>query len=308
LAVTNFSQDAYVEKFSAVMGTEVAFRSYQIAQQVHATTLNTAVAYLAYRRNPVIRTIAAEPAPPSDILAYPTLEGLFGEMDYCECSHCRSVLSPAAYMVDLLNFIDKAGEGGDKNPLDVLLERRPDIEHLQLTCENTHTVLPYIDLVNEILEFFTVHANQNGVDITDPLFNPLEGFSGYNMDENSDTAELIASPEYVQRTAYDILKEEVHPAPFNQPLAALRLLFEELEVPLGHAIETLRKDNAPATWLPVHLERIGLSQQEYKILTDNEKTVSEYYGKKAGLNLNDVFNSDDKYAKHFTASLGISYK
>lgn len=308
MAVTSFTQDAYVEKFSHVMGTEVALRSYQVAQQVHATTLNTAVAYLAYKRNPGIRTIASEPAPPSDILAYPTLEGLFGEMDYCECSHCRSVLSPAAYMVDLLNFIDKTGDGGKKNPLDALLERRPDIEHLQLTCENTHTVLPYIDLVNEILEFFTVHANKPGVDIADGGFNPLEGFNGYNMDEYSDTSELIASPSYVKREAYNILKGEVHPAPFNQPLEALRLLFEELEVPLGDAIETLRKDNDPATWQPVHLERIGLSQEEYRILTENEKTVAEYYGKKAGLDLNNVFGSDDKYAKHFSSSLDITYK
>ncbi|MDN3689782.1 neuraminidase-like domain-containing protein [Cyclobacterium jeungdonense] len=308
MAATKFGQDAYVEKFSQVMSTELAVKSYQVAQQVHATTLNTAVAYLAYKRNPGIRTIASEPVPPSDILAYPTLEGLFGEMDYCECSHCRSVLSPAAYMVDLLNFIDKAGEGDKKNPLDALLERRPDIEHLQLTCENTHTVLPYIDLVNEILEFFAVHANQPGVDIADGGFNPLEGFNGYNMDEYSDTSELIASPTYVQREAYTILKGEVHPAPFNQPLEALRLLFKELEVPLGHAIESLRVDNELSTWRPVHLERLGLSPEEHRILTANEKTVSEFYGKEAGLDLNSVFETDDKFARHFCQSLNISYK
>ena len=33
---------------------------------------------------------------------FPTMESLFGSMDYCECEHCRSVLSPAAYLVDLL--------------------------------------------------------------------------------------------------------------------------------------------------------------------------------------------------------------
>ena len=40
-----------------------------------------------------------------DVIAYPTLEGLFGEMDYCECEHCRSILSPAAYLVDLLHVL-----------------------------------------------------------------------------------------------------------------------------------------------------------------------------------------------------------
>ena len=37
---------------------------------------------------------------------YPTMETLFGSLDFCECEHCRSVLSPAAYLVDLLRFID----------------------------------------------------------------------------------------------------------------------------------------------------------------------------------------------------------
>lgn len=308
MAITKYDQEVYIEKFSTIMSTEMAVKSYQIAQQVHATTLNTAIAYLSYKRNPGIRTIASEPAPPSDILAYPTLEGLFGEMDYCECSHCRSVLGPAAYMVDLLNFIDKTGEGGKKNPLEALLERRPDIEHLQLTCENTNTVLPYIDLVNEILEFFAVNANLPGVDITDNAFNPMEGYNGYNMNEDSDTSELIASPQYVQREAYNLLKQEVHPAPFNQPLQALRLLFKELEVPLGYAIETLRTDNDYASWLPVLLERIGLSPEEYKILSENEKTVAEYFGKNAGLDLNEEFVTDGKYAKNFTRSLDITYK
>ena len=37
---------------------------------------------------------------------FPTMESLFGSMDFCECEHCRSVLSPAAYLVDLLQFVD----------------------------------------------------------------------------------------------------------------------------------------------------------------------------------------------------------
>ena len=34
----------------------------------------------------------------------------------------------------------------------MLLARRPDLAELPLTCENTLTPLPYIDLVNELLE------------------------------------------------------------------------------------------------------------------------------------------------------------
>src|SRR5262249_33644216 len=37
---------------------------------------------------------------------YPTLEQLFGSLDFCECKECRSVLSPAAYLVDLLQYLN----------------------------------------------------------------------------------------------------------------------------------------------------------------------------------------------------------
>src|SRR5439155_21499707 len=59
----------------------------------------------------------------SDVIAYPTLEGLFGQMDYCACEECRSILSPAAYLVDLLQFLDSP-PGVQGNPQDVLLGRR----------------------------------------------------------------------------------------------------------------------------------------------------------------------------------------
>jgi hypothetical protein len=42
----------------------------------------------------------------------PTMESLFGSMDYCECQDCQSVLSPAAYLVDLLQYVDIDAQTG----------------------------------------------------------------------------------------------------------------------------------------------------------------------------------------------------
>ena len=57
------------------------------------------------------------------MIAYPTLEDLFGSMDYCPCDECRSILSPAAYLVDLLHFIDRPSpQAGFRNPQDVLFK------------------------------------------------------------------------------------------------------------------------------------------------------------------------------------------
>jgi hypothetical protein len=83
---------------------------------------------------------------------YPTLQSLFGPLDNVTCD--QSVLSPAAYYVDLLQFLNPktADETVGLSPLKVLLERRPDLVDLQLSSDNTEIELPHIDLVLEILE------------------------------------------------------------------------------------------------------------------------------------------------------------
>ena len=100
---------------------------------------------------------AIDPATQAKIVALPNLQTLFGSLDYCECIDCRSVYSPAAYFVDVMRFLGARGTQGStvnagKNVRQVLLERRPDLGEIELSCENTNTPLPYIDLVNEILE------------------------------------------------------------------------------------------------------------------------------------------------------------
>jgi hypothetical protein len=82
-----------------------------------------------------------------------TLEALFGSQDYCMCESCASMYSPSAYLVELLQMLD----GGKKNAagasaLDVLLLRRPDLGEVELTCDNTDVLVPYVDLVLEVLE------------------------------------------------------------------------------------------------------------------------------------------------------------
>ncbi|MGW0141741.1 Tc toxin subunit A-related protein [Streptomyces calvus] len=90
-------------------------------------------------------------------MTLPSVQTLIGSVDYCDCAACRSVYSPAAHFVDILRFLgDRSTQGtgvhSGKSVRQVLLERRPDLGDLELSCENTNTAMPYIDLVNEILE------------------------------------------------------------------------------------------------------------------------------------------------------------
>jgi len=83
---------------------------------------------------------------------FPSYQKLFDKLDFKKGDDARSVYSPAAYLADLLQLLhDKFGtpdltqQGGSAT-------RRPDIEQLRLNGENTFKELPYLDIVNELLE------------------------------------------------------------------------------------------------------------------------------------------------------------
>jgi hypothetical protein len=142
------------------INTIEARKLYYKAENAYALTLNWFGSF-NNAVNGVVPFGAPAPAPDAEtqakIAALPNLQMLFGSLDYCECSHCRSVYSPAAYFVDVMHYLDERGTQGaginaGKNVKQVLLERRPDLGEIELSCENTNTPLPYIDLVNEILE------------------------------------------------------------------------------------------------------------------------------------------------------------
>jgi Salmonella virulence plasmid 28.1kDa A protein len=89
----------------------------------------------------------------------PNYSEIFGSPDICECEHCRSVYSAASYFVDLLRFLWRDETNADgKSPLEMFTNRRLNLLHLPLTCENTNTIIPYIDLVNEIMQYYTYHG------------------------------------------------------------------------------------------------------------------------------------------------------
>ena len=87
----------------------------------------------------------------------PGFAELFGEQGACLCAHCRSILGPAAYFVDLMRFVDdqvtrRVFTGALAGHALALRSRRPDLWTLPLTCEHTDTAIPYLVIVTEILE------------------------------------------------------------------------------------------------------------------------------------------------------------
>jgi len=359
--VVRYDKDTFVQNFAAdVGGTDNAALTYDRSVQIHNAVLNIALSYLNARTVPPIglngplSILNPTPANAGDVIAYATLESLFDSMDFCACDHCRSILSPAAYLVDLLLFLHadeqewkdfcknwRSKHGGapypfpnqaafnaanqpqdtEISPLNVLLSRRPDIEHLPLTCENTNTALPYIDVVNETLEYFVANAAANAAQ--NPPKPPLDGYVGH--DSNGIASEdLLASPQFVINSAYTTLRGECFPTPLplHQPLESLRRYFNKFEVPLPLAMERLRKSDVldvdrttnpppPLTdygWRDILMEGIGLSRDEYEILTDsNTVLLWRMFGFPNGTADADVIAGLSN-AKQFARRVGITYE
>lgn len=126
------------------------------------------------------------------------------------CADCASITGPAAYYVDLLQTV-----AGIKLPpnqtslLEKLFERRPDLGDLQLSCANTKILIPYIDLVNEVLESVLWYLKKGGDQIIPP----------FDMDDYDTCDSVITQPRHVNYTVYsDIVQKMVYPmttAPYN---------------------------------------------------------------------------------------------
>jgi hypothetical protein len=310
-AVVRYDEQSFVASFKDELGGEAVARlAYAKAHQVHHAVLNITTSYLLEKSSPGLYAIdnlaALDGANESGVLAYPILEGVLGGMDYCACEHCRSWLSPAAYLVDLLQFLDPPTHEME-NPLDVLLGRRPDIQHLQLTCENTNTVLPYIDLVNEVLEHNVVNGS-------------LDSFTGHDIEDGVTTEELLANPQFVNDAAYTELRNSIFPPPlpFHQPLEALRRYFERFDIPLHDAMERLRESDEleraggiahPAYgWQDVLMERLQLSRPEHAVLTDSGIPLQELYGEDPVTVTEEGFVDRFSNAKMFARRLNLGYE
>ena len=232
---------------------------------------------------------------------FPTLEGLFGSLDFCDCEHCRSVLSPAAYLVDLLQFIDRepavwqnflrdwktkhgtapypfrtfqafqdAGSpaGTERTPYEILNERRPDISNIALTCENTQTALPHIDLVNEILEYYVAN---------DALKAEAARDTG-----DATTAELLAEPQNLEPKAYATVAGAKYPLtlPFDLWMETARQFCNYFETPFARLLETFRTTDELSGRYAAFIEALGLSPAEAAIFTDPKPLARwfELYG------------------------------
>lgn len=268
--IRTMGEQRFVDTFGEQLGENTARKMYSKAAQKAATTASLFAHYSASFHNidlavlpqwNVNSTLEELVAAGLETVDFPTWEGLFGSLDFCDCQHCRSVFSPAAYLVALLKFLR------DRGALDDLLDRRPEISHIELNCHNTNTTLPYIDLALEVLETFLV-----------------EGDEAYQTE--GETPVLRVHPENINAEAYRILDEErVYPwtLPFSLWAEEARAYLEPLGVTragiMDHFNATVNTERSLGDWLPVAAERLGLSGAVVTILLDNTFRTAQWNGR-----------------------------
>lgn len=156
------------------------------------------------------------------------LSELFEGQDVTDTDHCESVFGPAAYLVDLLNLMKQIKvEGSDKgdNLYTIVNKRRSDIPKIPLNCKNSLTLVPYIDLVIEILE---------------ERIKPLN--ADLKWDTTKDEEDLKANPEYCCYDAYVDLKSNY---------SWIQMPFDLINEEIRLYLKTMGFDRS--TWAELHL-------------------------------------------------------
>jgi hypothetical protein len=190
------------------------------------------------------------------LASLPTLSDLFGSQDFCDCEHCNSVYSPAAYLVDVLRWLnERDAKAAGRTAKDVLFDRRPDLGTMLLNCQNTNTALPHVDLVCELLE-----------DEVAPPGGPVD------RQTTLPTQELRVNPQYVNADAYDTLKGASwpHTLPFHLCLEETRGFLGLLKIDRWRLMETFQdRHGNPAvpSDVGVAAEVLGMSATELGLVT-----------------------------------------
>jgi hypothetical protein len=195
----------------------------------------------------------AKGGPSPGQLATNNMSSWFGDLDDMGCPDCCSVTSPAAYFVDLLRFLkttfassqpqgstglssgtEPHPNSGAKPPPNSLLAklfvRRPELGDLLLSCRNTSERVPYIDLVNEILESAVIYLEtrktiDSGLEID---CHNADSHDDFDQDSSSDCSKG-RTPRDASNIKYELYDRVIS-----------KCVFPSSVFPYSHSLDTLQ--------------------------------------------------------------------
>lgn len=235
----------------------------------------------------------ASPAIKDYLRQIPGYQDLFGELAFCDCEHCQSIYSPAAYFVDMMEFTQqyvtsKYFTGANTNHVLNLKVRRPDLWTLPLTCENTNTLVPYLEIINEILETYIAKH---------------KGYAG-------DLGNRAAVQEFVYKKEIALekpgaWKNNVHTfrQPFHLPATSVATYLSHFEKTREDAAQLIGKNQELLSKL-----RLDISDKENQLITvadSSEAFIKRVFGIDFGTTGGKITPFD---AQLLLKSIGVSRK
>jgi hypothetical protein len=184
--------------FGIVMSTSSSFnREGEIALLSGTSSTSSSATSTASGASSTTGTSStSSPATAAQQAQTATLEVLFGSQDACACEPCSAMGSPSHYLAELLMLLDRSDRNAaNRTPLDVLLDERPDIAEIEFDCDNSGHVVPYVDLLLEMLEAPIIEEAPLNV-------IPRSSISDTELDRGSVPTSLIA--EFRRRAGIDL--------------------------------------------------------------------------------------------------------
>jgi hypothetical protein len=256
-AIASLAEEDFVKRSAGVLSDEDARLTHHRALSVQSR-VNHAWQSLRQHSSAFVRNnkfLAAGTQVIEEFSDIPSYQDLFGSLDYIEVPECRSVFGQAAYFTDVMRvtYDGITTKNPNVDPKYALQTRRPDLYTIELTCQNTDTPLPTVDVINAVLG------------------KALEPTLGTDIDY------AIATQVYPFHE------------PVNLPLVELRATLDAAGLPLSTLYATFRARDGGSAALPDALttagEALGLSCEQRAIVTTPvtaAATLELYFGGGSG--------------------------
>lgn len=215
---------------------------------------------------------------------YANWKNLFGHINRNSGIQNQSILSPSAYLLDLLEFL-KQGQAYTK-----FINRRPDVLALKMTKANAKVSLPTIDLAIELLESLVAKSSANQKAL--PLCNQTpEKATVENLRANPCPwiSDVSISEMDVEATAMKSLGEKIYPMSLPQNFDRMRVseIFANLSLDNASVARKLRKVKTENACEDAWKATLLLKGHDPKLLSSNRNENSHPVWELWGLTEND---------------------
>jgi len=126
--------------------------------------------------------------------------------------------------------------------------RRPDIKQIMLNGKNSFEAMPYIDLVNEVLE------------------NAIAGSLNYQNNTTVDSQDLKIHPEFINYTAYKTLASVHEPVNFNLYREETKVYLDFLNINKPELMNLFSSNNSKKE-LNIALENLNLTKKDCELIS-----------------------------------------